>query len=76
MYINIKLYGDMKRYAPGDQNEFELLIGPGATFQDILKQFSIQGKGYVCLVNGRRIDQAYIFNDKDTLVLFPEISGG
>jgi molybdopterin converting factor small subunit len=76
MYINIKLYGDMKKYAPGDQNEFELLIDPGATFQDILNQFSIQGKGYVSLVNGRRIDQTYRFNDKDTLVLFPEISGG
>ncbi|WP_363320951.1 MoaD/ThiS family protein [Desulfobacula sp.] len=76
MHINIKLYGAMKKYAPGDTTQFELIIESGASLKDILRLFSIPEKGYVFLVNGRRIDKTSCFNEGDTLVLFPEISGG
>ena len=76
MKISIKLYGDMKQYAPGDNNQFELIIEPGVTFKDILNLLTIPTAGYVSLANGRRIGSEYSFNEGDTLVLFPEISGG
>lgn len=76
MRIKVKLYGDLKIYAPGDSNQFELIIDPGATFEDILKNLSISKDDYVSLVNGRRINKQSCFNEGDILVLFPEISGG
>ncbi len=76
MKINIKLYGDLKQYAPGDSNQFDLVIKPGATFKDISDLLAIPKTDYVFLVNGKRIDSAFCFNEQDTLVLFPEVSGG
>lgn len=76
MHIKIELYGDMKKYAPGDKTQFKLTIAPGATFKDLLSLFSIPDTGYVALVNGRRIDKDFSFAEGDILVLFPEISGG
>lgn len=76
MHIKIELYGGMKKYAPGDRNQFELTIEPEVTFKDLLSLFSIPCSGYVSLVNGRRIDKNFSFSEGDILVLFPEISGG
>jgi len=76
MKIIIKLYGDLKLYAPGDSNQFELVIKPGATFKDISDSLAIPNTDYVSLIDGRRISRQSCFNEGDTLVLFPEISGG
>ena len=66
----------MKKYAPGDSNEFKLMIKPGATFKDITNLLAIPNTEYVSLVNGRRIDGVFCFKEEDTLVLFPAVSGG
>lgn len=76
MDITVKLYGDMKQYAPGDSNQFALALEPGALLQDVVEQLSISVSGSVVLVNGRRINSQYCFQNQDTLVIFPEISGG
>ena len=76
MLINVKLYGELKIYAPGEKNQFEMIIAPGATLEDVFRIFSIPNNRYVSLVNGRRIYKESCLNEGDTLVLFPEISGG
>jgi molybdopterin converting factor small subunit len=76
MIINVKLYGDLKRYAPDEKSHFKMIINPGATLEDAIRLFSIPNDGYVFLVNGRRIKKGSCLNEGDTLVLFPEISGG
>ncbi len=76
MKISIKLYGDFKKYAVDGKTQFELTVDTGSTFQDILTILSISEKGYMSLVNGRRIDREFCFSERDVLVLFPEITGG
>lgn len=76
MRINVKLYGELKKYAPGDQNSFELAIETEATIADVLKILSIPTDHHISLINGRRATQEARFEDGDMLVLFPPISGG
>ncbi len=76
MKISVKLYGDMAQYAPGENDQFILTIEPGSSLQNILKHLAIPASGYVSLINGRRVDSAYCFQNGDTLVLFPELCGG
>jgi len=76
MYINIKLYGDLKTHAPGDKNQFKMIIDQGATLEDIFRLFAISEENCVSLINGRRVNKEVPFKEKDTLVLFPQICGG
>ena len=34
--INVRLYGEFKKHAPGDQNDFMLVLEPGATLGEVL----------------------------------------
>jgi sulfur carrier protein ThiS len=76
MRITVKLYGDFKRYAPGDRTGFELTLEPGATVGDILKTLSIPEDHHVSLINGQRANPKSRFESGDTLVLFPPVYGG
>ena len=76
MRIDVKLYGDLKKYAPGDQTNFVLTLTPGATLGDVLKLLSIPEDRPVSLINGRRATQSARFEGGDTLVVFPAITGG
>ncbi len=76
MRIDVKLYGDLKKYAPGDQTNFVLTLIPGATLGDVRKKLSIPEDRHVSLINGRRETQSARFEGGDTLVVFPAITGG
>ena len=74
--INVRLYGSLKKYAPGDQTDFMLVLEPGTTLGDVLCKLSIPEDSHVALVNGRRIANDVQFENGITLVLFPPVSGG
>ncbi|MEN8753520.1 MAG: MoaD/ThiS family protein [Desulfobacterales bacterium] len=76
MQIFVKLYGDLKSYAPGDQPHFTLNLDPGATLKDIHRMLAIPKGRHVSLINGRRSSTDATVADGDTLVLLPPISGG
>ena len=76
MHVNVKLYGDLKRYAPGNQYQFVLTLTPGATLGEVVDMYAIPSGTYVTLINGRRVDRDKQLSSGDTLVLFPPISGG
>ena len=76
MQIFIKLYGDLKRYAPGDESQFTLRLEPGATLEDIHRMLAIPEGHLTALINGRRSGTDATVSDGDTLVLMPSISGG
>ncbi|MDP4858461.1 MAG: MoaD/ThiS family protein [Desulfobacterales bacterium] len=76
MQIFVKLYGDLKRHAPGDQPNFTLNLDPGTTLKDIHRMLAIPKGQHVSLINGRRSNPDAPVADGDTLVLLPPISGG
>jgi len=76
MQIDVKLYGDLKKFAPGGQTDFVLTLNSGATLGDVLKMVSIPMDRCVSLINGRRATIEAPIEDGDILVLFPPVSGG
>jgi molybdopterin converting factor small subunit len=76
MRVEVKLYGDLKKYAPGDRNQFSLSLAPRATLEDIYRMLAIPKGHHVALINGRRSSSDAAVDDGDTLVLLPIIAGG
>jgi molybdopterin converting factor small subunit len=76
MRINVKLYGHLKRHAPGDRTDFELTLEPGAAVGDVIRMLDIPADQLVSLINGQRADTESRFESGDTLVLFPPVYGG
>ena len=76
MRIEVKLYGDLKKCAPGDKTRFVLELAPGAALGEVLEILSIPRDRHVALINGRQAEAATPFEAGDTLVLFPPVSGG
>lgn len=74
--IEIRLYGTMAQFAPGDTETFFLTVAPGTALPEITRRLHLPDFGYVLLVNGRRQPPSYCVKDRDILVLFPEICGG
>lgn len=76
MRLDVKCYGDLKRYAPNNRTSFTLTLTPGTTLGNLLAMLAIPEGSYVPLINGRRVDRTACFEAGDTLVLLPPTSGG
>ncbi|MGD8368593.1 MAG: MoaD/ThiS family protein [Desulfobacterales bacterium] len=76
MNIQVKLYGDLRRHAPGDEPQFTLRLQPGAILEDIQRMLAVADAPHIALINGRRSTKEAAVADGDTLVLMPLISGG
>lgn len=76
MQISVKLYGDLKAYAPGDRPLFTLRLAPGTTLEDICRILAIPNGRHTALINGRRSGPDEAVADGDTLVFMPLLSGG
>lgn len=76
MRIHIKLYGDLKKYAPGGLSQFSMTVPPGTTLANIHAMLAIPGDFHISLINGRRADGQARFEAGDTLVLMPPLAGG
>jgi len=77
MEIEVRLYSEMKCFAPGEQTEFKLKIAEGSTVSDVLTILKIPSKTErVVLLNGKRATDSKIVEAHSILVLFPPISGG
>ncbi len=77
MKVEVKLYNELKRYAPGDQNVFKLTLTPGTTVGDVLDTLNIPSTLHrVILLDGRRAVEETQLEPQSTLVLFSPVSGG
>ena len=77
MDIQIKLYGDLVKYAPGKENVFIMTLPPPVTIASVLADLNLSAEqAFTVLLNGRREDPSMNIKPGSTLVLMPEISGG
>jgi len=77
MELEIKLFSDLKRYAPGSKNVFSISITSGATVDDALKALKVpEDVPKVTILNGRRADTNTIIEPQSILVVFSSVSGG
>lgn len=77
MELQVKLYSDIKQYAPGDTAVFKLTLPYPSTVGDAIDILKIPpAQAYTLLLNGRRVDLLKPIEKKSILVILPEISGG
>ncbi len=74
MKITVKLFATLRN------NRFkvsEIETEPGTTIEQMAKQLDIPREEVsLLLINGRDAGLDYVFNDGDTLSLFPPVGGG
>lgn len=73
MYITVKLFGG---YRLGRFNEAERNCPADTSVGDLLQSLNITEVRGILLVNGKPAVHTQILNDRDTLALFPLVSGG
>ena len=77
MQITVKLFANLRKYAPEENNVFTMAVDPETTINSLLKQLNVPaGVDRVILVNGRRGKEETILFEGDTLTLFPPMTGG
>jgi molybdopterin converting factor small subunit len=77
MDIEVRLYNEFKRYAPGDRNVFRLSLAAGSTVGDVRKRLKIPSqRRRTVLLNGRRAAEETRLDPGTTLVFFSPVSGG
>ncbi len=77
MEVEIKLYNEMKWFAPGEQTDFKVKIEEGSTVSDVLTKLKIPSETQrVVLLNGKRVTDSKTLEADSILVLFPPIHGG
>ncbi len=82
MQIELKLYGQLRRYRPegipgAPHHAFPLTTGEGVTGEDLAAQLGIpDGLVNVAAVNGEAVELNTTLQEKDKVSLFPPSAGG
>ncbi len=77
MEVHVRLYSNLREYAPNGNNFFITKLGPGATLGSLLETLEVPASvKRVALVNGHHANEDTRLAEGDTVVLFPFISGG
>ncbi|MCF8104384.1 MAG: MoaD/ThiS family protein [Desulfohalobiaceae bacterium] len=77
MRLTITLLGDLKRFAPGHGEEFELDLESGADIADLLQHLGLgSNRSKIVLVNGRQAREDRVLADADHVTLLPAVEGG
>ena len=78
MNISVNLYATLRQYAPdGRSRHFELSIPAKATAGNVFDILGIpENVDTVLLVNGRHADRNTHLSARDSITLYPTITGG
>lgn len=77
MKVRVKLFNQLRLYAPGGQAVSAVRVASGASVGDLLRQLNIPSSVQrTTLVNGRRADVNTRLSAGDEVVLMSPIEGG
>jgi len=77
MRVQIRLFSNLRQYAPDDGGSFQLELGVGATVHRLVEKLEIPSSvKRVILVNGYHGNENTVLADGDTVTLFPPMAGG
>ena len=77
MDVHVKLFNQLRRYAPGSQTVFTIQLSQDASVGELLEQLKIPATiQRTILVNGRRVDEKASLFPGDEAVLMSPIEGG
>ena len=77
MQIEVKVFANLRKYAPQSTNPLTVTIEDGATAKELIAKIRIpQEKVQVIAVNGSNRSLDYPLSAGDQVALFPEMAGG
>jgi molybdopterin converting factor small subunit len=77
MKVSVRLFANLREYAPDGTGDFEMDLAVGAPLKTIFETLAIPDQVQtVALVNGRRADPDTRLNPGDSITLFPPMEGG
>ncbi|MBI5653152.1 MAG: MoaD/ThiS family protein [Chloroflexi bacterium] len=77
MPITLKLYGNLKRFAPTKTEIASLDIEPGIAIRALLAQLGVPDENvWMCAVNDSVVNDATILREGDVLEVFEPVGGG
>jgi sulfur carrier protein ThiS len=77
MIVTVKLFNQLRSYAPSGERIVRQPLPTGASVNDLLKQLNIPATVQrTILVNGRRVDDGAALSADDEVVLMSPIEGG
>ncbi|TKB05692.1 MoaD/ThiS family protein [Desulforhopalus sp. IMCC35007] len=77
MLVHVKLYSELKRYAPGEDNVFMLEFPPESTAGDLLQTLKISEEvPRFILIDGILSDEKSLLTEGCTVVIFTPVCGG
>ncbi len=77
MFITVKLYGNLKRYAPGKTESAQVEVGDGTTIRGLLERLGVPDKRvWMSAINDKVIDDSSELHDGDVLEVFEPVGGG
>ncbi len=77
MKIKVQLLAFLRKYAPDNQDTFEVTLEKGGTIKELLVAIGIPSEeNKLVLVNGRHADDVTPLKDGDTVDFLTPIEGG
>jgi sulfur carrier protein ThiS len=77
MPLTLKLYGNLKRFAPTKKEIATLDIAPGIAIRDLLAQLGVPDENvWMCAVNDSVVNDATVLRANDVLEVFEPVGGG
>ncbi len=77
MHVTVKLYGNLKIYAPAKQETAALEIQEGTSVAGLLARLAVpDDKVWMSVVNDTVVDASTVLREGDTLEVFEPVGGG
>ncbi|MBI3914469.1 MAG: MoaD/ThiS family protein [Chloroflexi bacterium] len=77
MEITLKLYGNLKRYAPDKKEDARVAIDPATTIRALLLQLGVpDAQVWMSAVNDTVVEDSTALNEGDIVEVFEPIGGG
>ncbi len=77
MQVTLKLYGNLKRYAPDKKENARVEIAQGATIRELLLQLGVpDARVWMSAVNDHVVDDSTALNEGDIVEVFEPVGGG
>ncbi len=77
MHITLKLYGNLKRYAPDKTENAQIELEDRASIRGLLARLSVPDKVvWMCAINDKVVDDSSELHDGDVLEVFEPVGGG
>lgn len=77
MRITLKLYGDLKKYAPNQKEDARIEIENGLSIRALLSRLGVpDAQVWMCAINDTVVDDIAQLNEGNVLEVFEPVGGG